>query len=62
MTEDRKYKKGKLYEGLGKYIGIINVYPYGEDYYSKNHQFAEETKDSRSTAKITEILIEKVKK
>ena len=59
---NQNYEKEKFYEGLGKYIGIINVYPYGEDYYSKNHQFAEETKDSRSTAKITEILIEKVKK
>ncbi len=64
MNKEIKYEKGKHYEDLGKYLGIIKVYPHGEDYILKNHKFAEETNsnDRVSCAKINEILIEKIKR
>lgn len=61
MNKD-EYVEGEFYEGLGKYLGIVDVYPYGKDYILKNHRFAEPIVDTRSNAKINEVLIEKIKK
>ena len=60
---EKAYVEGEFYEGLGKYLGIEKVYPYGKDYILKNHKFAEKPpKNGRDCAKINEILIEKIKK
>ncbi len=61
---NKDYEKGKYYEGLGKYLGIIKVYPHNEDYGLRNHKFVENipSNDKRACAKINEILIEKIKR
>jgi len=58
-----EYVEGEFYEGLGKYLGTVKVYPHGEDHYLLNHKFAEKPpSDGRSASKINEILIEKIKR
>lgn len=55
-----EYIKGKIYEGLGKYLGVVTVYPYNEDYTYTEHKFVEAPpKDGRASAKVNTIFIEK---
>ena len=56
-----EYKNGKYYEGLGKYIGIIRTYPYGENYILVNHKFVMDQVDN-SPSKVNEVLIEKIER
>lgn len=59
----KNYKIGKFYEGLGKYIGDLTVYPWNEDYALKVQRFAEEQpEDGRKCPKINEVVIEKIKR
>jgi len=62
MREDIKYKKGVTYEGLGKYIGVVTVYPWGVNYKYTEHQFTEGIIDNIKVAKINKIFIEKLPK
>ena len=56
-----EYVEGEFYEGLGKYLGVVTVFPYNEDYVLKKHKFAEKIpENTRDSAKINEILIEKI--
>jgi len=60
------YEKGKYYDGLGKYIGIVDSHPYGADYYVKNHHFAVMPSGDKTTggnvAKINKVKIREIKK
>jgi len=60
------YEKGNLYEGLGKYIGIVDTYPYGTDYYVRNHHFAVIPEGDKvaggNVAKINKVKIREIKK
>jgi hypothetical protein len=61
MSSTKEYTIGEWYEGLGRYIGIVDVYPYGEKFFLRNHKFAENVQpNSREVAKINEILIESI--
>lgn len=60
------YEKGKYYDGLGKYIGIVDTHPYGADYYVKNHHFAVMPSKGAVTggnvAHINKVKIREIKK
>ena len=58
----KDYEKGKYYEGLGTYLGIIYNHPFGDDYVVKEHKFVEPNEDARSASKVNTIEIEKIKK
>lgn len=62
MNKEEKYIIGENYEGLGKYIGIKKVYPWGTDYAYNEHQFTEGIICTNEVAKINTIFIEKVKR
>jgi hypothetical protein len=55
------YKVGEEYE-LGKYLGIITVFPYNKDYVEKVHKFAKANNGEgfNKCAIITEVFIEKI--
>ena len=55
------YKKGQLYE-LGIYLGIVDTYPFGENYFIRNHHFSVPSKKTNKVRKINKIFIRKVKK
>ncbi len=58
-----EYVKEQYYEGLGKYLGITDVYPYNESYYIRVHRFAGESpKDRRGCPEIKEIEIERIER
>lgn len=58
------YEKGKYYDGLGTYIGIIDTHPFGENYFKRQHHFSEPSldEDKRSVNKVNEILIREIQK
>lgn len=56
------YEKGKHYEDLGEYIGIIDTHPWGADYFLRQHQFRVPTSDNREPSYINKVLIREVKK
>lgn len=60
------YEKGKYYDGLGNYVGIIDTYPHGADYYVRNHHFAVIPEGDKVTgghvAKINKVKIKEIKK
>lgn len=60
------YEKGKYYEGLGNYVGIVDTYPYGADYYVRNHHFAVIPEGDKvaggNVAKINKVKIREIKK
>lgn len=57
------YIENKWYEGLGKYVGIITVYPYNETYYMRCHKFiGKPPTDGRGCADVKEIEIERIKR
>src|SRR5680860_1183552 len=53
------YEIGKHYEGLGKYIGITDTYPFGEDYFKRQHHFSQPSlnEDYRKVNTINKVLI-----
>jgi len=56
-----EYKKGEWYEGLGKYIGIFNVYPNNKKYYMKVYKFVGKLpEDGRGCGKVTEIEFDRI--
>ncbi len=60
------YEKGKYYEGFGVYIGIVDTYPFGENYYVRNHHFSVEDPKGTTTTKdvkrINKVFIREFKK
>ena len=56
---ENKYEKGKWYDGLGKYLGIITTVPYKTDYVIREHKFSEMNSNGREVSKINSILIDK---
>lgn len=60
------YEKGKYYDGLGVYIGVVDTYPYGTDYYIRNHHFAIVSEDDKiaggNVACINKVKIREIKK
>jgi len=56
------YEKGVLYEGHGEYIGIVDTYPYGADYFVRNHHFRIPTPGRNEPSIINQILIREIKK
>ncbi|MEK6828542.1 MAG: hypothetical protein AABY15_00215 [Nanoarchaeota archaeon] len=62
LKENKTYEPGKYYDGLGYYIGIVDTYPWGVDYYLKNHTFRIPSDSSWHPSKINEVLIKKISK
>jgi len=59
------YEKGKHYDGLGKYIGVVDSYPYGADYFRREHKFVQEPNKETTGGKVSAvntILIREIKK
>jgi len=58
------YEKGVEYDGLGKYIGIVDTHPFGENYFKRQHHFAQPSidGDKRSCSMISEVLIREIQK
>jgi len=61
MDNNNEYKKGEWYE-QGRYIGVIDEYPWGEDYFIRNHHFMEALPVGKDVAKINKIFIKKIKR
>ena len=61
MDNNTEYKKGEWYDE-GRYIGIISEYPYGKDYFVRNHHFMEAFPVKKEPSKINKIFIEKIKR
>ena len=55
------YIKGKWYE-QGRYIGVVDTYPWGAEHFVRNHHFMEDYPGGKLPSKINKILIEKIKK
>lgn len=59
------YEIGKTYDGLGKYVGIVDTYPWGVDFFKREHKFVVENADNSSISKVSDIntiLIREIKK
>lgn len=59
--DNSKYVKGEWYDE-GRYIGVVDTYPWGEDYFIRNHHFMEAYPIGKSPAKINKIFISKIKR
>jgi hypothetical protein len=62
LEPESVYEKGEVYEGYGEYIGIVDTYPYGTDYFLRQHHFRIPTDGSNVPSKINQILIREIKK
>jgi hypothetical protein len=66
LEPESVYEKGKYYDGLGKYVGIVDTYPHGADYFVRNHHFAVMPGGDKITgghvAKINKVKIREIKK
>jgi hypothetical protein len=62
LDPENVYEKGKYYDELGYYIGIVDEYPNGADYFIKNHCFRIPTQGSGIPSKINKVLIREIKK
>ena len=56
------YEKGKIYEDLGEYVGVFDTYPYGTDYFVRNHHFRIPTDGRGNPSKINKILIREIQR
>lgn len=62
IEPENVYEKGKYYDELGYYIGIVDEYPCGEDYFIKNHCFRVPVKGNGIPSKINKVFIREIKK
>ena len=65
LEPENVYEQGKEYPNLGKYIGVINEYPHGKDYFNQQHYFSQNPvgKDvGRKCNTINKIFIKKIKR
>lgn len=62
IEPDSVYKVGQYYEDFGYYIGIMDEYPFGADYFVRNHHFRIPTDGSGTPSKINKIFIREIKK
>lgn len=58
---NKRYVKGQWYD-KGRYIGIVDAYPWGEDYFIRNHHFMEAFPLGKTVSKINKVFIEKIKR
>lgn len=56
-----QYIKEEWYD-QGRYIGIVDTYPWGEDYFIRNHHFMKDFPIGKSPAEINQVFIEKIKR
>ena len=56
------YKKDVFYDYLGHYIGVVDTYPSGADYFVRNHHFRIPSKDSNSVCEVRRVFIREIKK
>lgn len=58
------YEKGVEYDGVGVYVGIVDTYPFGENYFKRQHHFIQPPADGdqRKVSTINEILIREIQK
>lgn len=59
------YEIGKAYDGLGKYVGIVDNYPWGVDYFRREHKFVAENTSGSGISKVSDIntiLIREIKR
>ena len=61
MNNKLMYKKGEWYE-QGRYIGIVDTYPFGGDYFNRNHHFMNEHPIDNTPSKINKIFIGQIKR
>lgn len=66
LEPESVYEKGKHYENLGNYVGIVDTYPHGTDYYVRNHHFSVISEVDKvaggNVAKINKVKIREIKK
>ena len=60
MDNKKIYTKGQWYE-QGLYVGVVDTYPWGANYFVRNHHFMEDNPVGNNPAKINQIFIEKIK-
>ena len=59
MSNKPTYEKGQWYDE-GRYIGIVDTYPWGENYFVRNHHFMEDYPVGKEPSKINQIFIDKI--
>ena len=62
LEPESVYEKDKFYNGLGYYIGIVDTYPFGENYFVRNHHFRIPSENSNVTSKINKVFIREITK
>jgi hypothetical protein len=64
LEPENVYQKGQYYDGFGVYIGIVDTYPWGEDYFRREHRFSVEPESGvlGKTCEIKSILIREIKR
>jgi len=62
LAPEKVYQKGQYYDELGYYIGIIDEYPFGADYFARNHCFRVPTDGRGNPSKINKVFIREIKK
>jgi len=56
------YEKNTFYDGLGYYIGVVDTYSYGENYFIRNHHFRIPSEFSNIPSKINKVFIREIAK
>lgn len=62
LEPENVYNIGEYYDGLGYYIGIVDTYPWGVDYFVKTHQFRIPTSGKVTPSEINQVFIREIKK
>ena len=55
----KEYIKGQWYEN-GRYIGVFDTYPWGEDYFIRNHHFMEAIPKGNAASSVANVFVEKI--
>jgi hypothetical protein len=64
LEPENVYQKGEYYEGLGTYIGIVDTYPWNQDYFRREHCFSKDMgcENLGKVCEINRILIREIRK
>lgn len=64
LEPENVYQKGQYYDGLGVYIGIVDTYPWGEDYFRREHRFSVDPSCAKvgKVCEINRVLIREIRK
>ncbi len=62
LEPDSVYNIGEYYDGLGYYLGVFDTYPWGVDYFVRNHHFRIPTPVKGIPSEINKVFIREIKR